>query len=76
MEKVTLKSFMKYGKHAGERIEDIPKDYLLWFRTMLSNKRKLTSWESGMLALCNYHYEDWDQEVNVFGDAGDLEDTH
>ncbi len=68
---------MKYGKHSGERFQDIPIDYLLWFRLMLNNKKKLTSWESGALALLNYHYKDWEKEYNDSrGDIGDLEDTH
>ena len=42
---LTDNSYMKIGKHAGKKLEDIPDDYLIWLYAELAKKKKLFGYE-------------------------------
>lgn len=57
-------TYMKYGKHAGKKLEDIPAHYLLWMRGWIHDKKKVDSWTRGLFNYINDNLEVLQKEAD------------
>lgn len=63
MQKLTDKDFMKFGKYAGKRLEDIPAKYFLWLRDSLSDKKVLNLYERKLWEYIQDNMDCFEQEM-------------